>query len=402
MTVADSKSAMSDSFSHSASNYSFVANPTAPKVTVLGIGQMGMVCSAIMSESQAGPSSSRGITPFQSGKLETFNGTNFAAAAASLYPSVRPVVRLWGHNADDTANLAQARRSDRLPGMVLPDNIKVTIKAREALADADVVISAIPVQYSRSVWDAIAGFVPPKAAILSVAKGIENGTLLRPTQIIAEVLADNPDTAARPFGTLSGPTIASELARCLPATMVSASDNEAFRKYVQILFTTRWMRIYTSQDLIGVELAGAMKNVIAIAAGILDGLAAGSNAKSALLSRGLAEISRLGLAMGASPDTFFGITGVGDLATSCFSPEGRNRTCGEALGRGKKLEDYLAHSRSVVEGVATTRSVVDLARKFKVDMPITTAVHAVLFEGTDAIDAIGQLMNRERKEERIG
>jgi len=131
-------------------------------------------------------------------------------------------------------------------------------------------------------------------------------------------------------------------------------------------------------------------------------LAAGSNAKSALLSRGLAEISRLGLAMGASPDTFFGITGVGDLATSCFSPEGRNRTCGEALGRGKKLEDYLAHSRSVVEGVATTRSVVDLARKFKVDMPITTAVHAVLFEGTDAIDAIGQLMNRERKEERIG
>lgn len=398
MTAPHLKSAMADPLSHSDSNHSFAVNPLAPKITVLGIGQMGMVCSAIISESQAGPLSGRAGTQFQSSKKDSLNGTNFAQPA----PIVRPIVRLWGHNADDTANLAQARRSDRLPGMILPDNIKVTIKAREALADADVIISAIPVQYSRSVWDAIAGFVPPKAAILSVAKGIENGTLLRPTQIIAEVLADNPDTAARPLGTLSGPTIASELARCLPATMVAASDNEDFRKYVQVLFTTRWMRIYTSQDLIGVELAGAMKNVIAIAAGILDGLAAGSNAKSALLSRGLAEISRLGLAMGASPDTFFGITGVGDLATSCFSPEGRNRTCGEALGRGKKLDDYLAHSRSVVEGVATTRSVVDLAHKFNVDMPITTAVHAVLFEGTDAIDAIGQLMNRERKEERIG
>ena len=401
MTASDSKFAMADSFSHSASNYSFVADPAAPKVTVLGIGQMGMVCSAIMSESQSGGQSRRESTAFAIASQESLSGINFASPTAAP-TSLRPIVRLWGHNPDETAHLSQARRSDRLPGMILPDNIKVIIKAREALADADVVISAIPVQYSRSVWDAIGGFVPPKAAVLSVAKGIENGTLLRPTQIIAEVLADNPDTASRPLGTLSGPTIASELARCLPATMVSASDNEAFRKYVQVLFTTRWMRIYTSQDLIGVELAGAMKNVIAIAAGILDGLQAGSNAKSALLSRGLAEISRLGLAMGASPDTFFGITGVGDLATSCFSPEGRNRTCGEALGRGKKLDDYLAHSRSVVEGVATTRSVVDLARKFKVDMPITTAVHAVLFEGTDAIDAIGQLMNRERKEERVG
>jgi len=369
---------------------SFVADAARPKVAVLGVGQMGMVCSAILVDAElAASSGAAGM-----GQIGARNG--FFGARP------RPVVRLWGHSPDETGHLAQARKSDRLPGMVLPGEVKVTMKAREALVDADVIVSAIPVQYSRGVWETIRPFVPPKAAVLSVAKGIENGTLLRPTQIIAEVLGDDPDRAARPLGVLSGPTIAGELARCLPATMVAASDHPAFARYVQELFTTRWMRIYTSPDLIGVELAGAMKNVIAIAAGVLDGLQAGSNAKSALLSRGLAEIARLGVAMGASPDTFFGIAGVGDLATSCFSPEGRNRTCGEALGRGKKLDDYLAHSRSVVEGVATTRSVVDLARKFKVDMPITASVHAVLFEHVDPIDAIGQLMTREPKQERVG
>lgn len=346
------------------------------RVAVLGVGQMGLVCAAILADADQ----QRGGRPGR----------------------VVPNVRLWGHSPDEVGGIAQTRRSDRLPGFKLPESVRLAMKAKEALADADLIISAIPVQYSRSVWESIREFVPAKAAIVSVAKGIENGTLLRPTRIIAEVLRDDPDGAPRALGVLSGPTIASELARCLPATMVSASEDEALRKFVQELFATRWMRIYTSPDLMGVELAGAMKNVIAIAAGVLDGLQAGSNAKSALLSRGLAEIARLGTAMGASPDTFFGIAGVGDLATSCFAPEGRNRTCGEALGRGKKLDEYLAHSRSVVEGVATTRSVIDLARKYKVDMPITAAVHAVLFEGTDAIDAIGQLMTREPKAERVG
>jgi glycerol-3-phosphate dehydrogenase (NAD(P)+) len=184
--------------------------------------------------------------------------------------------------------------------------------------------------------------------------------------------------------------------------MVAASDDPHLAQRVQELFTTRWMRIYTSPDVLGVELAGAMKNVIAIAAGMLDGLQAGNNAKSALLARGLAEIARLGVALGASRETFFGIAGAGDLATSCFSPEGRNRSCGEALGRGAKLDDYLARSRHVVEGVATTRSVVDLARRTGVDMPITSAVHAVLFEQLDPVDAIARLMTREPKPERVG
>jgi glycerol-3-phosphate dehydrogenase (NAD(P)+) len=184
--------------------------------------------------------------------------------------------------------------------------------------------------------------------------------------------------------------------------MIAASDSPSFALEVQRLFATSWLRIYTSDDLLGVELAGATKNVIAIAAGVLDGLAAGYNAKSALLARGLAEITRLGAAMGALPDTFFGLAGVGDLATTCFSPEGRNRSCGEALGRGELLDAYLARTPSVVEGVTTTRSVVDLARKYKVDMPITLAAFAVLFEKMDPIEAIGRLMSRELKGERVG
>jgi glycerol-3-phosphate dehydrogenase (NAD(P)+) len=258
------------------------------------------------------------------------------------------------------------------------------------------------VQFTREVWVRLRGRVPAGAGVVSVAKGIENETLLRPTQIIADALQDDPDGVPRRLAVLSGPTIAAELARCLPATMIAASDDGEFAGQVQRLFSTSWLRVYTNPDTLGVEIAGATKHVIAIAAGVLDGLAAGYNAKSALLARGLAEIARLGAAMGASPETFFGIAGVGDLATSCFSPEGRNRSCGEALGRGVKLDAYLKKQTSVVEGVATTRSVSDLATKYRVEMPITAAVHAVLFKGVDPLDAIGRLMSRELKGERVG
>lgn len=314
-------------------------------------------------------------------------------------------VIMWGHSPDEAASLLQTRRSDRLPGFVLPDEVEV-LRADEALAQASLFVCAVPVQHTRSVWQRVAPHVSARAGVVSVAKGIENGSLLRPTQIVADVLReegrDHPDRAPRPYAVLSGPTIAAELARCLPAAMIAASDDSAFAKQVQTLFGNSWLRIYTNSDVVGVELAGAVKNVIAIAAGICDGLHAGHNAKSALLARGLAEIVRLGTAMGASPQTFFGIAGVGDLATTCFSPEGRNRSCGEALGKGRKLDEYLAGSPFVVEGVATTKSVVELARHYRVDMPIVQAVHAVLFEGTDPIDAIGLLMSREQKAERVG
>jgi len=339
------------------------------RIAVLGDGQMGLVCASLLA------------------------GADGVAE-----------VRLWGHEHRAMETLAQTRVSDRLSGVALPDEVRVTGDARRALEGATLAISAIPTQYLRSVWGTLAPHAPgaDRCAVVSVTKGIENGTLLRPTQVIAELLKDNPDRASRAYAVLSGPTIAAEMGRFLPATMVAASDDGELAKRVQTLFTTSWLRIYTVDDPLGVELAGATKNVIAIAAGILDGLQAGYNAKSALLARGLAEIARLGVAMGAKPETFFGLAGIGDLATTCFSPEGRNRSCGEALGKGERLDDYLKRTKYVVEGVSTTKSVVELAQKHRVEMPITMAVHAVLFNGLDPIDAIARLMSREPKAERVG
>jgi glycerol-3-phosphate dehydrogenase (NAD(P)+) len=353
-----------------------------PTVAVLGVGQMGLVCAGLLVSS------------------DTFSGETPGLIR-------RPVkVTMWGHSADESGRLSQTRKSPRLEGFALADEVRVCLRDADAISNASIIVSAIPVQYTREVWTRLSAHVPARAGVISVAKGIENDTLLRPTQIIADVLRktgrDDPDQPPRPMGTLSGPTIAAELARCLPAAMIAASDDAEFARQIQVLFSTSWLRIYTNSDLLGVELAGAVKNVIAIAAGIVDGLQAGNNAKSALLSRGLAEIARLGIAMGASPDTFFGVAGVGDLATSCFSPEGRNRSCGEALGKGLGLEEYLAKSPYVVEGVATAKSVMDLAKKYRVDMPIVQSVHAVLFEGVDPIEAIGKLMSREPKAERVG
>ncbi|MBX3358236.1 MAG: NAD(P)-dependent glycerol-3-phosphate dehydrogenase [Phycisphaeraceae bacterium] len=340
-----------------------------PRVAILGLGQMGLVCAGILGgrSGGAGPG---------------------------------PEVVMWGHSVDEAGELTQTRRSDRLPGFSLPESIRVTDSERAALRGADLIVVAIPVQFIRSVFERIRKHVPAGVALLSVAKGIENETLLTPTRIMLDALGEAP--GSRPVGVLSGPTIAGELARCLPATMIAASDDAALAERVQGLFSTSYLRVYTSEDVLGVELAGAVKNVIAIAAGGLDGLQAGYNAKSALLARGLAEITRLGVAMGASRETFFGLAGAGDLATTCFSPEGRNRSCGEALGRGEKLDDYLKRVKWVVEGVATAKSVMGLARKFDVEMPIASAVYAVLYKGMDPIDGIGRLMSRELKAERVG
>jgi glycerol-3-phosphate dehydrogenase (NAD(P)+) len=245
------------------------------------------------------------------------------------------------------------------------------------------------------VWQRVAPHVPRNVPIVSVAKGIENQTLMRPTQIITNVLGK------RAVAALSGPNIAAELARYLPATAVAASDDLDLAPRVQAAFSTQWFRVYTNTDLIGTELAGASKNVIAIAAGILDGLSAGNNAKAALVTRGLVEITRLGVAMGADESTFGGLAGLGDLITTCVSPEGRNRTVGEQIGKGKKLDDILGGMESVAEGVPTTQSLYELSRRHGVQMPITQAVHAVLFEGRDVIHALTDLMTRQAKAERI-
>ena len=332
---------------------------------------------------------------------------SMATVCALLLQGNGHTVTLWGPFADHIDDLIQTRINQRyLPGYPLPQAIRLTADAAVCFAGSQVIVSAIPTQFIRPVWQRLAVHLPPQVPIVSVAKGIETETLLRPTQVIADVLhvagADNPDRPARSLAALSGPSVADELARCLPATVCAASDDEAFARLLQDAFTTHWFRVYTNRDMLGVELAGATKNVIALAAGILDGLQAGNNAKSALLARGLAEITRLGVAMGARQETFFGLTGVGDLATTCFSPTGRNRTCGEMLGKGQRLDQVLKAIPGVVEGVPTTKAVVRLAEKFRVEMPITQAVYQVLFEGLDPIEGISRLMSRQPKPERVG
>jgi glycerol-3-phosphate dehydrogenase (NAD(P)+) len=303
--------------------------------------------------------------------------------------------RMWGHDAGQLAQIEQRRENWKfLPGYRLPDSLRFESRDERAMAQAELIVSAVPCQYMRSVWKRLAGYVPPGVPVVSVTKGIENDTLLRPTQILGEVLG--PETAV---AALSGPTIADELARRLPATACVAAREDALARQVQYTFTCPWLRVYTNTDLIGVELAGAMKNVIAIAAGIIDGVGAGDNAKAALLARGLAEITRLGLAMGAREPTFAGLAGLGDLVTTCISPKGRNRSFGERVGRGQSMEQAVRATESVVEGISTCKSVVALAARYGVEMPITQAVHEVLFEGKPVRTAIEDLMSRRLKPE---
>lgn len=290
--------------------------------------------------------------------------------------------------------MIQTRRNDAyLPGHPIPDSIRITRDAPAALADATLIVSAIPCQFIRSTWSRFEEAVPGGVAVVSVAKGIEVDTLLTPTQVLCDLLGPTPVVA------LSGPTIAPELAKRLPASVVAASEDESLAVRIQKLFRTEWFRVYTNTDLIGVELAGASKNVIALAAGILDGLGAGDNAKAAMATRGIVEISRLGAVMGAQPETFQGLAGIGDLIVTCISPRSRNRTAGERIGSGMKTDAVIASTASVIEGIPTTKSVVELARRHGVEMPITEAVYCILFEDLDPIRAVTQLMTRESKAE---
>ncbi|MBI5866606.1 MAG: NAD(P)-dependent glycerol-3-phosphate dehydrogenase [Planctomycetes bacterium] len=327
------------------------------KATVVGAGAMGTICAQILAN----------------------NGVNVALLVR------RPEV------VDELRSYRENRRyllGTRLDARILP-----TIEARSAFRNTEFVLSAIPCQHMRGVWEPIATAVPAGVPICSVTKGIETGSLKLPSQILRAYLP------AHPIAVLSGPSIAPEVARCLPATVVAACSQPDVAQFVQQALSTSWFRIYTNPDVLGVELAGALKNVIAIAAGILDGLRAGDNANAALLTRGLVEITRLGVAMGALPQTFMGLAGIGDLVTTCVSPLGRNRTAGQKIGSGATAEEVEKSSVSVVEGIPTTKAVLALAQRMGVEMPITRAVADVLFSGKPALTAITELMNRPLKAE---
>ena len=315
--------------------------------------------------------------------------------------------RIWGYDREQLAQIAALRENKKfLPGYKLPDALAFEPDDGRIMAGADLVVSAVPCQFMRRIWSRLKDHVPAGVPIVSVAKGVENDTLLRPTQILADVLQftqDDTDGRGRArsggLAALSGPTIADELARKLPATACVAARDEKLAKQIQRTFSVPWFRVYTNVDIVGVELAGAMKNIIAIAAGIIDGTGAGDNAKAALLTRGLAEITRLGVAMGATPQTFSGLTGLGDLVTTCISPTGRNRSFGERIGRGQTVDHAQHANESVVEGIATCESVVTLARRYGIEMPITQAVYEVLFENKPVQKAIADLMERRLKAE---
>jgi len=315
-------------------------------------------------------------------------------------------VRIWGYDADQLAETGKARENKKfLPGYKIPQSLIFEPDDAKIIAGADLIVSAVPCQFMRGVWTRLADHVPGSVPIVSVAKGIENDTLLRPTQILAEVLGKSrgPDDelGAMRLAVLSGPTIADELARKLPATACVACEDQGLAERIQYTFSdgVPWLRVYTNTDTLGVELAGAMKNVIAIAAGLVDGTGLGDNAKAALLTRGLTEITRLGDAMGAAPQTFAGLAGLGDLVTTCISPTGRNRSFGERVGKGMAVDEARDATESVVEGIATCESVVALADRYDIEMPITRAIYEIIFKNKPVKQAVAELMHRELKAE---
>jgi len=314
--------------------------------------------------------------------------------------------RIWGYDRRQLEETAKNRENRKfLPGYKLPKELEFEHDDKRIMSGVDLIVSAVPCQFMRQIWNRLKEHVPESVPIVSVAKGIENDTLLRPTEILAEILPsaqdDKGEARNERLAVLSGPTIADELARKLPATACLASRDESLARKIQHTFSNNipWFRVYTNTDIVGVELAGAMKNVIAIAAGIIDGAGAGDNAKAALLTRGLAEIKRLGITMGARPQTFSGLTGLGDLVTTCISPTGRNRSFGERIGRGQTIGQAQGANESVVEGIATCKSVIALAGQYGVEMPITQAVYKVLFENKPVRIAIADLMKRRLKAE---
>lgn len=288
----------------------------------------------------------------------------------------------------------RAARANRtyLPGIPLPADLDIASGVPD-LDSARLFVLAVPTQFVRSALAPLSGAFPAELPVVSVVKGIEVGTLLRVSEVVRDVLGRVK------ICVLSGPSHAEEVARRLPTAVVAASNYEGLAKQVQKAFMTDRFRVYTHSDMKGVELGGAVKNVIAIAAGICDGMGLGDNAKAGLVARGLVEISRLGHAMGARKTTFYGISGMGDLVTTCYSPYGRNRAVGLAIGKGKTLRQILGEMKMVAEGVESTRSVLALARRVKVPMPIVEEVHKVLFEDKDPKAAVVDLMTRGAKSE---
>jgi glycerol-3-phosphate dehydrogenase (NAD(P)+) len=325
-------------------------------------------------------------------KVNVIGDGAWGTALAMLLAENGHMARLWGRFPAYTAELRRTRRNAKfLPDVAIPEAVELI--GGPDLPPADLTVCAVPTPFIRETFAELAGRLDPGTPIVSVAKGIERGTHLRPTQILRDAVG------ARTLAAVSGPSHAEEVARRLPATVAVGSDDAAFARRVQELFGNDRFRIYTSDDPVGMELAGALKNIMAIGAGICDGLGLGDNAKAALISRGVIEMARIGVALGAQKRTFFGISGIGDLVTTCYSPHGRNLAVGRKIGAGARPADVLAGMEQVAEGVWTTQAVLGIPAVESLELPITREVAAVLFEGKEPRRAVGDLMRRPPRSE---
>ncbi len=302
-------------------------------------------------------------------------------------------VSLWANEKEvvDDVN-GKCVNSIYLPGVHLSDNIRATDSLEDALKNSRFVLNVVPSQFARPVFNKAAEFIPKDAVVISASKGIEHGTLMTLSPVLK-------DLTGRQVASLSGPSFAEEVSKKLPTAVTVAADNRDTCILLQDIFNTEYFRVYTSRDIIGVELGGALKNVMAIASGISDGLGLGSSARAALITRGLAEMTRLGIVMGAEEKTFSGLSGLGDLVLTCTGRLSRNYSVGFKLGKGERLSDILSSTKTVAEGVATSKSAFELARKHNVEMPIVEQIYMVINDGKNPGDAVKQLMNRALKSE---
>lgn len=306
-------------------------------------------------------------------------------------------ISLWSYDEHHVQSMLSTRRNDAfLPGIIIPNEISISSDLESVIGDAEIILTAVPTQFLRSVLQQLRRCDFGDRVIVNVAKGIENETLLTVSDILVDVL---PTVKRENIVTLSGPSFADEVSRQVPTAVVAASVNIVAAKLIQQTFMTPYFRVYSSHDIKGVELAGSIKNVIAIGAGIADGAGFGDNTKAAIMTRATAEIARLGKVLGARPETFAGLSGIGDLIATCMSKHSRNRHVGEEIGKGRRLQEILSEMVMVAEGVATTRSVHDLGKQLNVELPIANEVYQVLYEYKDPIIATSDLMTRDPKGE---
>lgn len=305
-------------------------------------------------------------------------------------------VEIWSAIPAEAESLDKKRKHPNLGDTVIPEQIRITTDLKAAMDGKDLLVLSVPSVYVRETAAKMKPWLKQGQIITNVAKGIEEATLYPLSQVIEEELPEAEVTV------LSGPSHAEEVSRGLPTTCVAGAHRKKTAEYVQSLFMSEVFRVYTSPDMLGIELGGALKNVIALAAGIADGLGYGDNTKAALITRGIAEIGRLGIAMGGRPETFAGLTGIGDLIVTCASMHSRNRRAGILLGQGYTMDEAMKEVRMVVEGVYSAKAALALAEKYHVSMPIVEQVNGVLFDNRPAKEAVGELMLRDRRVENAG